>query len=110
MHSAAMHGLVYEEILKTRNTGCGLLGHALLSLSGLLGNQWIRISRIVEEYVCRQENGMTWVARTLLDTFVKSMVRTTAFTPAIIVSSVGKATNFHLICFLFFSPPPGPML
>ena len=59
MHSAAMHGLVYEEILKTRNTGCGLVGHALLSLPGLLGNQLIRISRIVGEYFCRQGNGMT---------------------------------------------------
>ena len=110
MHSAAMHGLVYKEILKTRNTGCGLVGHALLSLRGLLGNQSIRISRIVREYFCRQGNGMTWLASTLLDTFVKSMVRTTAFIPAIIVNSIGKATTFYLICFLFFSPPPGPML
>ena len=59
MHSATMHGLVYEEILKTRNAGCGLVDHALLLFSGLLGNQSIRISRIVGEYICRQGNGMT---------------------------------------------------
>ena len=110
MHSATMHGLVYEEILKTRNAGCGLVDHALLLFSGLLGNQSIRISRIVGEYICRQGNGMTWLAHTLLNIFVKSMVRTTAFTPTIIVNSVGKATSFYLVFFSFFPYSSGPML
>ena len=111
MHSATMHGLVYEEILKTRNAGCGLVDHALLLFSGLLGNQSIRISRIVGEYICRQGNGMTWLARTLLNIFVKSMVRTTAFTPTIIVNSIGKATTFYLVFFFSFFPcSSGPML
>lgn len=75
-----MYGLVYTEMLNTSHAGCGLVGHILISLSGILPSQTlIGEIRSARECVCGQGDGMTYPARQIFITFA-SMVGKAAFT------------------------------
>ena len=75
-----MYGLVYTEMLKTSHAGCGLVGHILISLSGILPSQTlIGEIRSARECVFGQGDGMTYHAGTIVVTFA-SMVGKAAFT------------------------------
>ena len=80
MNLLSMYGLVYTEMLNTSHAGCGLVGHILISLSGILPSQTlIGEIRSARECVCGQGDGMTYHASQIFITFA-SMVGKAAFT------------------------------
>lgn len=75
-----MYRLVYTEMLNTSHAGCGLVGHMLLSLPGILSSQTlIGEIRSARECVFGQGDGMTYHARQIFVTFA-SMIGKEAFT------------------------------
>ena len=75
-----MYGLVYTEMLNTSHAGCGLMGHMLLSLPGMLTSQtMIGEIRSARQCVFGQGDGMTHHAGKIVVTFA-SMVGKEAFT------------------------------
>ena len=78
---AQVCGLVYTGIPKTSDDGYGSMGQPLISLSGILENQTILVTRIVSNLEWNQGNGNGMIKHvvTIVLTFVKSMVSTTSF-------------------------------
>ena len=78
---AQVCGLVYTGIPKTSDDGYGSMGQPLISLSGILENQTILVTRIVSNLEWNQGNGNGMMKHvvTIVLTFVKSMVSTTSF-------------------------------